>query len=225
METGGAASAVSPLMVAIVAGLFTLLGVVLKMLYDYLSDRARNRRELIHQILPARREAYDAFIEAEKRERAYISRLNDLYQRHLAGEVEMTQAEQDDFPQSALPDLIAARDRIELVAGDYAVIQAAQNIVRLFADMTTALKSAMVAPSPDDQVIWFLLQRFEEDREREFVYAYRKDLGLGPPSGAPKDFPIPDRPWPLGDAESLVRQAVSSNRRPRSTGQPGEQPT
>lgn len=121
MEPGGTASAVSPLIVAIVAGLFTLLGVVLKMLYDYLSDRAKNRREFIHQILPARREAYDAFIETEKRERAYISRLNDLYQRHLAGVVEMSQAEQDDFPESALPDLIAARDRIELVAGDYAV--------------------------------------------------------------------------------------------------------
>jgi hypothetical protein len=221
MEPGGAASAVSSLMIAIVAGLFTLLGVALKMIYDYLSERARNKRELIHHILPARREAYDAFIEAETRERAYVKRLNELYLRHLAGEVEMNQAEQDGFPPSALPDLIAAGNRIELVAGDYSVIQAAQNIIRLFADMTTALKGAMLTPSPDDGIIWFLLQRFEEDREREFVFAYRKDLGLGPPSGAPKDFPIRDRPWPLGDAESLVRHAISTKRHPNTPDQAG----
>lgn len=133
----------------------------------------------------------------------------------------MNQAEQDGFPPSALPDLIAAGNRIELVAGDYSVIQAAQNIIRLFADMTTALKGAMLTPSPDDGIIWFLLQRFEEDREREFVFAYRKDLGLGPPSGAPKDFPIRDRPWPLGDAESLVRHAISTKRHPNTPDQAG----
>jgi hypothetical protein len=181
------------------------------MLYDYWSERARSRRELHKEILPARREAYDAFIDAERRQRAYIKELDSLYHRHLAGETEMRQEEQDNFSASALPDLIAARDRIELVAGDYSVIQAAQNIIRLFGDMATARKAAMTSPTSNDDLVWFLLQRFEEDREREFVYAYRKDLGLGVPAGAPKNFPVPSRPWPLGEAEALVMASLQAH--------------
>lgn len=186
MEFGATAS---PLVVAAIAGAFTLVGIALKMLFDYWSERARTRRELRKDVMPARREAYDAFIDAERRQRAYIKALAALYRRHLSGETELSQEEQESFGASALPELVSALDRIEVVAGDYSVIQAAQNIIRLFGDMATALRLAITAPGPNDEQIWFLLQRFEEDREREFVFAYRKDLGLGAPAGAPKKFP------------------------------------
>jgi len=202
---------VSELTLAVVAGGFTVLGVGLKMLFDHFSERARNRRELERDVLPARREAYEAFIQAERRERAYIKSLEGLLARHRAGESEMSQEEQDSFPASPMPDMVEALRRIERVAGDYSVIQAGQNIVRLFGDMATALKRAITAPSPNDEIVWFLLQRFEEDREREFVFAYRKDLGLGTPVGAPTGFPMQSRPWPLGDAEAIVRTHMRGN--------------
>jgi hypothetical protein len=115
-----------------------MAGIGLKILFDFLSERAKARRESQQHALPLRREAYDAFLEAERRERAYVKKLDELYRRHLAGQTEISEDEQNSFPPSPMPDLVAALERIERVAGDQAVISAARNIVRLFGDMATA---------------------------------------------------------------------------------------
>jgi hypothetical protein len=47
--------------------------------------------------------------------------------------------------------------------------------------------------------------RLREDRAREFIAAYRKDLGIGIPEGAPKTYPIAARPWPPESAEGHLR--------------------
>ena len=73
-----------------------------------------------------------------------------------------------------------------LARGSYAVIRPAEAIFRLFLDMTRCLRAAFEDPGQNDEITWFLLQRFLEERIDEFVYGYREDLGIGQPVGAPK---------------------------------------
>src|SRR6266508_4229389 len=102
-------------------------------------------------------------------------------------------------------DLVAALDEVRRIARTYAVISSAESVFRLFTDMISASRAALGNPGPNDEITWFLLQRFLEDRIREFVHAYREDLGLGRPVGGPKDYPIVKRPWPLDTSETILR--------------------
>jgi hypothetical protein len=106
--------------------------------------------------------------------------------------------------------LATALDQVRRLARSYSLITAAEAIVRLLNDVPGALKAAIKTPGPNDEITWFLLQRFIDDRILEFEHGYRLDLGLGPPSGGPRRFPIVERKRPvtLGQSERIVRAHI-----------------
>lgn len=197
---------VSPLVIALVGGGFTVLGVLLKVVYDVSVERLRVRREDV----PTRRDAYEAFLEALNREKAYWRELHTLVEVQRAGG-SVSQERMDEFPASPMGELVSALERVRRLSHTYSVIKAAEAIVQLFADMAASARAAITSPGPDDEIQWFLLQRFQEDREREFVYAYRQDLGVGAPKGAPRDYPKRDLPFDLGAAERHLRRKLLSS--------------
>jgi hypothetical protein len=197
-------------MLTLVAGGFTTFGVVAKIAYDSVAARRDRRDQGLDHFADDRRAAYDAFLSAVERQRAYDQALRGLLDRARSGEVEMTDEESKAFPVSPMADVVAALDQVRRLARGYSVITSAESIVQLFGDMAGALRAALEEPAPNDELTWFLLQRFLEDRVSEFVHGYRDDLGLGVPSGAPKRWPIVerDRPVSLRDSERVVRAHI-----------------
>jgi hypothetical protein len=98
--------------------------------------------------------------------------------------------------------------------------------MQLFADMTRATAAALDKPGPNDEITWFLLQRFLEDRIAEFVHGYREDLGLGQPKGAPKTWPVVQREPPmslsLAQSEAIVRAHIRPRAAKGGGGEGGE---
>jgi len=78
--------------------------------------------------------------------------------------------------------------------------------------MIRCLRAAPDDPGPNDEITWFLLQRFLEERIDEFIYGYREDLGIGRPVGAPKKGPLTPREYPSGlnlaQSEEIVRAHI-----------------
>jgi hypothetical protein len=172
--------------------------------YDALIARGQRRREDIDRFAPERREAYEAFVRNLRREREYWKQLQELAQCHRRSE-NVPQAVMNDFPKSPMGDLVESLGAVRRVARTYQVIAAAESIVHLFSDMATAERSAVSSPGPNDEITRFLLQRFLDDREHEFVQAYRQDLGLGAPDGAPRGYGQLNRPWSSAAAEATLR--------------------
>jgi hypothetical protein len=208
-----AAQTASPLMLALVAGGFTTFGVVLKIGYDAIAARRANKAAGLERFADKRHEAYEKFYESVKRQREADNALHDLLEAHRKeGKTEMSDEEKEAFPPSAMADLVNALEQIRRVARDYAVIRAAEAIFRLFLDMTRCLRAALEDPGPNDEITWFLLQRFLEERIDEFVHGYREDLGIGRPAGAPKKWPVVQREFPFGfdlaRSEALLRAHI-----------------
>jgi hypothetical protein len=177
-------------LLALIAGGFTLLGVLLKIGYDSLAARRASKKEALTRFAPERREAYEKFLGALTREREYWAALHDLKEAHGRGE-EVSQERMDNFPPSPMKHLVEALDEVRRVGRTYAVISSAENIVRLFVDMAAASRLALTKPGPDDEITWFILQRLQDDRIQEFIHAYREDLGIGPPCGGSETVPDP----------------------------------
>ncbi|MFI2754084.1 hypothetical protein ACGIF2_11675 [Cellulomonas sp. P22] len=205
---------VSPLVLTVVGGVFTIVGILLKIVYDGLAARRQDRREALDRFAPERKEAYEEFLTCLKREREYWHNLHELAECHRRGE-DVPQERMDNFPASPMSDLVSALERVRRVAPTYQTITAAESVLRLFVDMAESTRAAINSPGPNDEITWFLLQRYLEDREREFVYAYRLDLGIGPPIGGPKNFPMPERPWPADVAEGILRAHMPRERKTR----------
>ncbi len=208
-----AAQTASPLMLALVAGGFTTFGVVLKIGYDAIAARRATKAAGLERFADKRHEAYEKFYESVKRQREADNALHDLLEAHRKeGKTEMSDEEKEAFPPSAMADLVNALEQIRRVARDYAVIRAAEAIFRLFLDMTRCLRAALEDPGPNDEITWFLLQRFLEERIDEFVHGYREDLGIGRPAGAPKKWPVVQREFPFGfdlaRSEALLRAHI-----------------
>jgi hypothetical protein len=202
------AQAVSPLILTLVAGGFTIFGVVLKIGYDSLAARRAAKNAGLERFADERRQVYERFYELVQRQLAAERALYALMEaHHKEGKTEISDDEKARVPASALAELITTLDQIRRLARLYSVITAAEAIVKLFVDMTRAMRAALDDPGPNDEITWFLLQRFLEDRISEFLHGYREDLGLGPPKGAPKTWPIVQRKHPvsLTDSEAVVR--------------------
>jgi hypothetical protein len=211
-----ASEAVSPLALTLVAGGFTLVGVALKIGYDTLAARRTTKSAWLGRFAKERREAYELFYSLIQQERKETNAIRELIVAFHQGKIDISDEEQAALPPSVLAELITAMDQVRRLARIYSVITAAEAIVQLFVDMSRAARAAMENPGPNDEITWFLLQRFLDDRISEFVHGYREDLGLGTPVGAPKTWPIVERerPWPLGQSEDIVRSLIPPRTKP-----------
>jgi hypothetical protein len=215
------AQTVSPLLLALVAGGFTTFGVVLKIGYDAFAARRAARAAGLERFADERRQAYEKFYESIKKQLDANKALHALVEaHHKEGKTEISDEEEAAVPPSAMAELVATLDQIRRLARNYSVITSAEAIVRLFLDMTRSLRAALQDPGPNDEITWFLLQRFLEDRIDEFVHGYREDLGLGRPAGAPKRWPIVEREHPvsLAESEAVLRANIPIKVVPKSEG-------
>jgi hypothetical protein len=208
------AATISPLAGVIVAGGFTVLGVALKIAYDAWVARRQSAKERIERFAPERRAAYENFLRLARAELDYMKRIRDLGDAHHRGET-VDQEVIDNFPASPMSDFANSLDEVRRLAHTIAVISAADAIMGIFRDMIAANKNALNDPDGNDEILWFLLQRMFEDREREFIYGYRLDLGIGPPAGGAKDYPIPRRPWKSPDLPEQIIRLHLAPRKPR----------
>ena len=210
-----AAEAVSPLVLTLVAGGFTTLGVVLKIGYDTVAARRATERAGLDRFAQERREAYERFYTLVQKQRKETDAIHKLIVASHGGKTDISDEEQAAFPPSVLSELITVSDQIRHLARLYSVITAAEAIVQLFLDMTAANRAALEMPASDDEITWFVLQRLTDDRISEFVHGYRKDLGLGPPVGAPKTWPVIQRkrPWPVEQSEAILRAYIWQRRK------------
>ena len=208
-----AAQTASPLMLALVAGGFTTFGVLLKIGYDAIAARRATKAAGLERFADERRRGLREVLRVGEEAAGSGQRTDDLLEAHRKeGKTEMSDEEKEAFPPSAMADLVNALEQIRRVARDYAVIRAAEAIFRLFLDMTRCLRAALEDPGPNDEITWFLLQRFLEERIDEFVHGYREDLGIGRPAGAPKKWPVVQREFPFGfdlaRSEALLRAHI-----------------
>ncbi len=210
------ADAVSPLVLTLVARGFTIFGVALKIGYDSLAARRAAKNAGLERFSDERRQIYERVYQLVQRQLAGDKALYGLVLEHREGKTEISDEEKARVPPTALAELITTLDEIRRLARIHSVITAAEAIVQLFADMTRATAAALEQPGPNDEITWFLLQRFLEDRIAEFVHGYREDLGLGHPKGAPKTWPVVQRERPmslsLAHSEAIVRAHI----RPRA---------
>jgi hypothetical protein len=212
---------VSPLVLSLVAGGFTTFGVVLKIGYDAIAARYTAKKEGLERFAAERREVYERFYDATKKQLEADKAMYNLVEaHHKEGRTEISDEEIAVFPPSAMAELVATLEQIRRLARNYVVITSAEAILRLFLDITRCLRAAMEDPGPNDEIMWFLLQRFLEERINEFVYGYREDLGLGRPAGAPKNWPVVQREnplnWSVAQSEAFLRAHIPIKILPKS---------
>lgn len=181
-------------------------GILLKMIYDATIERIKSRKEKSTLFLQERKKAYDEFIVSNTAETEYRARLGDLTLIARAG-LQVKPEVLANFPTSPMKDLVSALEAIRRLAHTHEIVKIAERIVRLHGDASAAMRLYMVNDELTYGLPLFLVDRFGEDCILEFVAAYRKDLGIGPPKGARKDFPIMDRglPMSLHEAERFLR--------------------
>jgi hypothetical protein len=207
------AQTVSPLILTMVAGGFTTVGVVLKMGYDAVAARQATKKDGLERFAVERREAYEQFYGAIKKQLDADKALYALLESHQKeGKTAISEDEKAAVPPSGMAELVASLEQIRRLARTYSVISSAEAILRIFLDMTRCMRATLEDPGPNDEITWFLLQRFLEERIDEFVYGYREDLGIGQPVGAPKKWPVVRRESPLGltrpQSEELLRTHI-----------------
>src|SRR5215471_4786230 len=144
------AQAVSPLVLTVVAGGFTIFGVVLKIGYDSLAARRAAKNAGLERFADERRQVYEKFYQLVQRQLAGDKALYGLVLEHREGKTEISDEEKARVPPSALTELITTLDEIRHLARIYSVITAAQAIVQLFADMTRATAAALEEPGRND---------------------------------------------------------------------------
>jgi hypothetical protein len=204
---------------------FTTVGVVLKMGYDALAERRAGKKEDLDRFASERREAYELFYEATKKQLVANKALYALIGAHRKeGKTDMSEAEKSAFPPSGMADLVTTLERIRRLARSYSIIRPAEAIFRLSLDMNRCLSAILADPKSNDEISWFLLQRFLEERIDEFVLGYREDLGIGQPAGAPKKWPVSQREFPSGldlaQSEELVRAHIPIKLLPKQSDAP-----
>ena len=178
-----------------------------------MAARRATRKEGLERFAVERREAYEQFYEAIKKQLKADQALHALLETHRKeGKTDMSDEERANFPPSGMAELASAFEQIRRLARNYAMIRSAEAILRLFLDMTRSLRAALDDPGPDDKITWFLLQRFLDERIDEFVHSYREDLGIGRPAGAPKNWPIIQREFLFGfdlaQSEETIRAHI-----------------
>jgi hypothetical protein len=89
-----------------VAGGFTSFGVLAKIVYDGVIARRTAKRENVQWLADDRRAAYEAFLDAAKRQLAANEALWKLVGEARAGRTEISDEEQAQVPPSAMNELV-----------------------------------------------------------------------------------------------------------------------
>jgi hypothetical protein len=165
-----ASDGASALTLALVAGGFTTFGVVIKIGYDAWTARRASKSESLDRFATERREAYETFYSLVQQQRKRENAMRNMLIARDHGKTEISDEEAAAFPPTVLGELITASDQVRRLARNYSVITAAEAIVQLFIDMTKAGRATLEDPASDDEITWFLLQRFIEDRIDEFIH-------------------------------------------------------
>lgn len=207
------AQSVSPLILAFVAGGFTTVGVMLKMGYDAVAAHRATKKEGLERFSVERREAYEQFYGAVKKQLEADKALYALLELHQKeGKTALSEEEKAAVPPSGMAEMVTSLEQIRRLARNYSVISSAEAILRLSLDMTRCMRATLEDPGPNDEITWFLLQRFLEERIDEFVHGYREDLGIGRPVGAPKNWPVSQRKFTTGltlaQSEKVLRAHI-----------------
>jgi hypothetical protein len=208
-----ASEAVSPLLLALVAGGFTTFGVVIKIGYDAIAARRATKAAGLERFADERRQVYVKFYDLMKQQLQRDRALYSLVQATHKGKTAISDEEKATVGPSLFGELATTLDDMRRLARIYSVITCAEAILRLFLDMTRAAGVALDNPGPNDEITWFVLNNFIEDRIAEFVHGYREDLGLGVPKGAPKTWPVDQKVqfpmnWTRDQAEAIMRAHI-----------------
>jgi hypothetical protein len=101
------AQQVSPVLLALIAGGFTLLGVLLKIGDDSLAARRASKSEAVARFAPERRDAYEKFLALVQRQRDYDKALHALAEAHRRGD-DVPDERLETFPPSPMQELVEA---------------------------------------------------------------------------------------------------------------------
>jgi hypothetical protein len=201
---------------ALVASATAIGGIFIKMAYDSIVDHISSRRIQAGKFLLERKAAYDDFLAIHRRQ---VKSREFLYELSLIARVhkEVEPGVIENAPPSAMGDLVESFQSLRRLARTSRIVEISQRMIALHGDASAALRKFLTDDSLYYGLEYFLACRLQEDQELEFIANYREDLGIKPPVGAPKTYPMADRPWPLPLAERILH--VHLNRWPKEIGQ------
>ena len=192
---------------AIIGAASALAGVALKIAYDSVREHAKAKHASDDRFLSERKDAYDTFWLAHKQVTEDADRLRELALIARAGK-DVKEGVLENFPPSRMPQLVGALDALRRIAHTQEIVSISERMVALHGDACAALRHLFENPGADYALPLFVANRMREDQELEFVAAYRKDLGVGPPLGSRPDWPVVKRRFPLIDMERSFRRHV-----------------
>lgn len=192
---------------AIIGAASALGGVALKIVYDSVREHSRAKHAADDRFLNERKEAYDAFWSAHKQVTQDAESLRELALIIRAGK-DVKDGVLESFPPSAMPQLVDALDVVRRIAHTQEIVSISERMIALHGDTRAALRHLIENPRSDYALPLFVANRMREDQELEFIAAYRKDLGVGPPRGSRPDWPVLKRPFALSDMEMMFRRHV-----------------
>ncbi|MEV6866287.1 hypothetical protein AB0M44_35495 [Streptosporangium subroseum] len=189
-------------------------GILIKMAYDACVERIKFKREVLGKFVDERKRTYDEFLKIHKEQVAYQHRLHELTLLGRAGK-EVNPQIIEEFPESPLRRLVLVLEEIRRIARTNEIIQISERMVAHHGSTAAALRFFLFEEGDAYGLPLFLASRLREDQELEFISAYRKDLGIGVPKGAKKNYPIIQRPWPVSDAEKILNSHLRHDLRLR----------
>ncbi|MDX3747374.1 hypothetical protein [Streptomyces sp. AK08-02] len=187
-------------------------GVLIKMTYDGTVERVRTNKENRQRFIEERKVAYDDFLRLNKEHLQYRAALRRVTLIARAG-LQVRPEHLQNFPPSRISDLTDALDRIRRIAHTNDVVEIVKRVISLHGDAAAALRYYLQNDTLNYGLPLFLADRLGEDQILEFISAYRRDLLIGPPVGAPANFPIVDRGFPMSQAqvEQVLRRHLQSS--------------
>ncbi|WP_219502085.1 hypothetical protein [Nonomuraea ceibae] len=186
---------------SLIAAGSAMAGILIKILYDGIIEKIKYAKERNAKFLDERKALYDKFLQLHRDVYAYQEKLHDIGLLARAGKIVKPEVIAN-FPDSPMHDFTSCLQEVRRMAHSIEIIKSAEQMVALRGDAATALKIFLADDSEMYGLPYFLANRLGEDQELEFVAAYRKELGIGPPKGAPKNYPVPSRPWPIDKAQA-----------------------
>ncbi|GAA1452823.1 hypothetical protein GCM10009602_56500 [Nocardiopsis tropica] len=176
----------------------------MKIFYDSLIEGIKSRKEKASLFIEERKEVYDRFL---KFHREQAERSVRLYEIALIARVrkDVTKKAYERVSESSLPGLVMALDEIRRLARTSEMVRVAERMVALHGDMAAANRVVMFWESNTYGLPYFLVCCLREDQEREFIHAYRNELGIGPPKGARPNYPIVGREISVAESEKILR--------------------